>query len=93
MYASTKGALEAFSKNTSREWGEKGIRSNCVVSGFMDTEMSSSLNNELKERIKNRTSLKTLTDIKSVSDTVEFLISEKSNSITGQLINVDSGTI
>lgn len=59
----------------------------------MDTEMSSSLNNELKERIKNRTSLKTLTDIKSVSDTVEFLISEKSNSITGQLINVDSGTI
>jgi 3-oxoacyl-[acyl-carrier protein] reductase len=33
MYASTKGALEAFSKNTSREWGEVGIRSNCVVAG------------------------------------------------------------
>jgi 3-oxoacyl-[acyl-carrier protein] reductase len=93
MYASTKGALEAFSKNTAREWGSKGIRSNCVVSGFMDTNMSSSINNELKEKIKNRTSLRELTDVKSVSNTVEFLLSFKSNSITGQLINVDSGTI
>jgi len=93
MYASTKGALEAFSKNTSREWGEKGIRSNCVVSGFMDTEMSSTINDNLKERIKNRTSLKKLTDIESVSQTVEFLLSDKSSSITGQIINVDSGTI
>lgn len=93
MYASTKGALEAFSKNTSREWGERGIRSNCVVSGFMDTEMSSSINDELKNKIKNRTSLKSLTDIQSVSDTVEFLLSVKSSSITGQIINVDSGTI
>jgi 3-oxoacyl-[acyl-carrier protein] reductase len=31
MYASTKGALEAFSLNTAREWGERGIRSNCVA--------------------------------------------------------------
>jgi 3-oxoacyl-[acyl-carrier protein] reductase len=93
MYASTKGSLEAFSKNTSREWGVKGVRSNCIVSGFMDTEMSSSINEELKEKIKNRTSMRSLTDITSVSDTVEFLLSEKSKSITGQLINVDSGTI
>lgn len=93
MYASTKGALEAFSKNTSREWGEKGIRSNCIVSGFMDTEMSSSINDELKNKIKNRTSLRSLTDVQSVSNTVEFLLSNKSLSITGQIINVDSGTI
>lgn len=93
MYASTKGSLEAFSKNTSREWGEKGIRSNCVVSGFMDTNMSSSINDELKNKIKNRTSLRSLTNINSVANTVEFLLSKKSLSITGQLINVDSGTI
>lgn len=93
MYAATKGALEAFSKNTSREWGIKGIRSNCVVSGFMETEMSSTLNGDLKEKIKNRTSLKSLTDLTSVANTVEFLISDKSSSITGQLLYVDSGTI
>ena len=93
MYASTKGALEAFSKNTSREWGMKGIRSNCIVAGFMETDMSNTLSKDQKDRIYKRTSLKQPTDIKSVTNTIEFLLSEKSNSITGQNINVDSGTI
>lgn len=93
MYASTKGALEAFSKNTAREWGEKGIRSNCIISGFMDTDMSSTLDESLKTKIMNRTCLRKLTDITSVANTVEFILSDKSSSITGQLINVDSGTI
>ena len=53
MYASTKGSLEAFSKNCSREWGSLGIRSNCVVAGFMETSMSSTLTDEQKiESIK-----------------------------------------
>lgn len=93
MYAASKGALEAFSKNTAREWGIKKIRSNCVVAGFMETEMSSSLNIEQKNRIYNRTSLKSKTSIESVAETILFLISDKSKSITGQNIFVDSGTI
>jgi 3-oxoacyl-[acyl-carrier protein] reductase len=59
----------------------------------METDMSSSLNDELKNKIFNRTSLKKPTSLESVSNTVEFLLSDKSESITGQLINVDSGTI
>ena len=93
MYASTKGALEAFSKNTAREWGEMGIRSNCVVAGFMETDMSNTLTNEQKTRIYNRTSLKKETSKESVANTINFLLSDNSNSITGQNIFVDSGTI
>lgn len=93
MYASTKGALEAFSKGTAREWGKLGIRSNCIVPGFMETEMSSTLSENQKERIVKRTSLGKLTDLDSVSNTVLHLISDGSNSITGQNIFVDSGTI
>jgi len=93
MYASTKGALEAFSKATAREWGKLGIRSNCIVPGFMETEMSSTLSDSQKERIAKRTSLGTLTDLESVSNTVLHLISDGSKSITGQNIFVDSGTI
>jgi len=93
MYASTKGAIEAFSKNTAREWGETGIRSNCVVAGFMETEMSKKLSEDQKLRIYNRTSLKKETDKKSVINMIEFLISEDSSSITGQNMFVDSGTI
>ena len=93
MYASSKGALEAFSKNTAREWGEKKIRSNVVVPGFMDTAMSATLSDEQKDRIYKRTSLKEATDVDSVADTVSFLLSDGAKSITGQCIFVDSGTI
>ncbi|MCX6232319.1 MAG: SDR family NAD(P)-dependent oxidoreductase [Bacteroidetes bacterium] len=93
MYASTKGALEAFSKNTAREWGEVGIRSNCVVPGFMETEMSADLTSEQKNKIYQRTSLKKVVDKLSVAETIAFLLSEKAISITGQNIHVDSGVI
>ncbi|MEG0518322.1 MAG: SDR family oxidoreductase [Bacteroidales bacterium] len=93
MYASTKGALEAFSKNTAREWGELGVRSNVVIPGFMETAMSESLSEDQKRRIYQRTSLKRDTDITSVAETVCFLLSNEACSITGQNIHVDNGTI
>lgn len=93
MYASTKGALEAFSRTTAREWGEIGIRSNCVAPGFMETSMSSTLGSEKKDRIYKRTSLKSDTNINSVAETVKFLLSDKASSITGAIIHVDNGTI
>lgn len=93
MYASTKGAMEAFSKTVAREWGEKGIRSNCVAPGFMETGMSESLTHDQKDRIYKRTSLKKETNVESVAETVAFLISKKSISITGSILHVDNGTI
>ncbi|MET4560722.1 3-oxoacyl-[acyl-carrier protein] reductase [Lysinibacillus parviboronicapiens] len=93
MYAASKGAMEAFSKNTAREWGSKGIRSNCVVPGFMETSMSTTLTEDQKARIYQRTSLKKETDISSVASTVLFLLSDQAKSITGTTIHVDNGTI
>ena len=93
MYASTKGAIEAFSKNTAREWGERGIRSNTVVAGFMETAMSGTLTDEQKDRIYKRTSLKSATSLQSVASTVLFLLSDKAESSTGENIGVNAGTI
>lgn len=93
MYASSKAAMEAFSKNTAREWGQLGIRSNIVVPGFMETTMSESLSDDQKSRIYQRTSLKMPTSLESVAETVAFLLSDKAVSITGQNIHVDAGTI
>ena len=93
MYAATKGALEAFSKNAAREWGSLGIRSNCVVAGFMETDMSATLPTEQKQKIFNRTALRKATSLDSVASTISYLLSSKSDSITGQNVFVDSGTI
>jgi 3-oxoacyl-[acyl-carrier protein] reductase len=59
----------------------------------METEMSSTLTEEQRDKIYKRTSLKQSTDTQSVANTIEFLLSNNSKSITGQNINVDSGTI
>lgn len=93
MYAATKGAIESFSRGVAREWGSKGIRSNCVVPGFMETDMSSTLSTEQREKIYRRTSLGKATDPASVAETVSFLLSDASRSITGQDFVVDSGSL
>lgn len=93
MYASTKGALEAFSKNTAREWGGLGIRSNVVCPGFMDTDMSSSLSDSQKDRIFNRNSMKRPVEVQAVAKTVSFLLGEGGSCITGEVVHVDNGTI
>lgn len=93
MYGATKGALESFSKGVAREWGKRKIRSNCIAPGFMETKMSESIDNETKKRIYNRTSVGLPTDVESVANMVEFLLSEKSKSITGAVMAVDNGTI
>ena len=93
MYASTKGAMEAFSKNTAREWGGLGIRSNIICPGFMDTEMSATLSDDQKNRIFNRNSMKKPVEVKAVATTVSFLVGEGGNGITGEVIHVDNGTI
>jgi 3-oxoacyl-[acyl-carrier protein] reductase len=93
MYGATKGALEALSLGIAREWGRKGIRSNCVAPGFMDTEMTSTLSDEQREQVYSRTSLKEATSKESVAEATAFLLSEASKSITGETIRIDAGTL
>ena len=89
--------LRVHSKHSQRillaKWGSLGIRSNVVVPGFMATAMSSTLTRGTKRQDLCRTSLKAATSIRSVAETVAFLVSEKAESITGQNIHVDNGTI
>jgi|TARA_B110000971_G_C19972676_1_gene483415 3-oxoacyl-[acyl-carrier protein] reductase len=93
MYASSKGAIEAFSKNAAREWGKFGIRSNVVCPGFMDTAMSSKLNDKQRDKIFKRNSFGKEIEVEDVAKTVQFLMSPNSIGITGQVIHVDNGTL
>ncbi|HOJ04250.1 MAG TPA: SDR family oxidoreductase [Bacteroidota bacterium] len=93
MYAATKGAMESFSRTTAREWGSRGIRSNCIVPGFTETDMNQNMEEAMRSRIYARTALREPTRKESIAATVHFLLSDRSRSITGQNIFVDSGTI
>jgi len=92
-FLSIKGALEVFSRTTALEWGERGIQSNCLVAGFMETGMSAPLSPAQKDRIFKRTSLKKPMELAAVADMVMQLFSDKSCSVTGSNVFVDSGTI
>lgn len=91
-YGGTKGALEAFSRGLAREWGRRGIRSNCISAGFMDTDMSAGLDQRQRAAIFRRVALRKATDPSSVAATVSFLLSAESASITGETLAVDSGS-
>ena len=93
MYASTKGALEAFSLGISREYGSRGIRSNCVAPGFMTTRMTSGLEPEKLAKIARRASLQKVTDPADVARTIAFLLSPAAGSITGTTVRVDAGSL
>lgn len=93
MYGATKGAIEVFSRTTAREWGGRGIRSNVIAPGFMETTISSSLTDEQRNKIYKRTSLKKATEVESVAKMVVFALSDAASSLTGAVINVDNGTV
>lgn len=88
-YAASKAAMEAWVRTIAREWGRKQIRANCIAAGFMETEMSASLDEAQRQRIFRRTPLGKATDPTSVAATAYYLTSEDSCSVTGETIRVE----
>jgi 3-oxoacyl-[acyl-carrier protein] reductase len=90
-YSATKGGLVSFSRSLAREYGEKGIRSNAVLPGFLQTEMSQGLTTVDRERIIRRTALKRLGSVEDVVGVVSFLLSDEARYVTGSEIVADGG--
>ena len=93
MIGASKGGIEAFSRNTAMEYGKKGIRSNNVVIGILDVGMSFDVTDKQRDDIFNSSSLKGYTDINSVIHTINYLLSEQAQSITGQNLHVNAGIV
>lgn len=92
-YSSSKAGVIGLTKSLAKELGSRGIRVNAVAPGFIETDMTASLNENNKEFIKNNVPLKRLGSAQDVANVVSFLISDESNYITGQVINVDGGMV
>jgi 3-oxoacyl-[acyl-carrier protein] reductase len=92
VYGASKSALIGFTRSLARELGKANITVNAVLPGFMDTDMTKTLNRAKLETIKRRSPLGRLTSVTDVANMVSFLMGSESQSITGTTISVDAGT-
>ena len=90
-YSSSKGALISATKTFSREFAKNGIRFNCIAPGIINTQMNEIVPEEILEERLHRTALKRIGMPSEVASTIEFLISDLSSYVTGQVIRVDGG--
>lgn len=91
VYSASKGAIIAFTKALAKELGPNGINVNAVAPGFIQTDMTKYVTNEIKQEIMESSALGRLGTPEDVASVVLFLASEKSEFITGQVIGVDGG--
>jgi 3-oxoacyl-[acyl-carrier protein] reductase len=91
VYGATKASMIGFTKSLAREVGRMGITVNAVAPGFMDTEMTQSLNEGHRQQIARRSALQRLVDVEDVANAVSFLMSDAAHNITGTVMTVDAG--
>ncbi len=92
-YVATKSGVIGLTKVWARELGKYGINVNAVAPGFIETEMILSVPEKVLEGLRGKTPLGRLGKPQDIADAYVFLSSEKSNYITGTVLNVDGGMI
>lgn len=90
-YAASKAGVIGLTKTMARELASRGITVNAVAPGFVDTEMTAVLGEEIKEAACRQIPLGKFGQTKDIAEMVAFLASEKADYITGQVISVDGG--
>lgn len=92
-YSASKAGIIGFTKSLAKEVASRNINVNAIAPGFIKTDMTDVLKDEVKEEISKTIPLKRMGEAKDVANLVKFLVSEESNYITGQVINVDGGML
>jgi 3-oxoacyl-[acyl-carrier protein] reductase len=92
-YAASKAGIIGFTKSVALELGSRGIRSNAVAPGFIETEMTGKLDEKTVQGWRDGIPLKRGGKPENVADTCVFLGSDLSSYITGQVIQVDGGLL
>lgn len=92
-YAAAKAGIIGLSKSVAREVASRGITVNCVAPGFIQTQMTDVLPENVKSKLKEQIPLGRLGQPEDIANTVVFLASEATSYITGQTIAVDGGMV
>ncbi len=92
-YAASKGGIIAFTKSAAKEFASRNIRVNAVAPGFIETEMTKKLPEDVVKGYAKAIPLNKMGSIENIADCCVFLASDESSYITGQTIQVDGGLI
>lgn len=90
-YAASKAGIIGMTKSAAKELGSRGITVNAVTPGFIDTEMTENLSEDLKTKMLQQIPLSRMGKTEDIANLVAFLASEESSYISGQVIGVDGG--
>ena len=90
-YSSSKSAMVGFSRSLAKELGSRNITSNVVAPGFIETDMTTFLNDDEKVEVSKNIPMKRFGTVEDVAKCIVFLASDEANYITGQTISVDGG--
>jgi 3-oxoacyl-[acyl-carrier protein] reductase len=90
-YSASKAGMIGLAKSVARELGSRGIRANAIAPGFIATEMTHQLSEEVREEWAKQIPLRRAGTPDDVADAALFLASDLSSYITGQVIQVDGG--
>ena len=90
-YAAAKAGIEAFSKSVAKEVGSRGITVNAIAPGYIQTDMTEVISENVKEEILSQIPLSRFGKPEEISQLVDFLISDEASYITGQTIHINGG--
>ena len=92
-YSASKAGLIGLTKTTAKEFASRGIRCNAVAPGFIASDMTDKLTDDVKKQYFDAIPLSKFGETSDVANVVAFLASDMSNYVTGQVINVDGGLV
>ena len=90
-YSASKAGVIGLTKSAARELASRGITVNAVAPGFIKTEMTEVLSEQVQNHAKSQIPLGSFGNPEDVAEAVWFLASDKAGYITGQVLNVDGG--
>src|SRR5882762_4015279 len=92
-YSASKAALIGFTKSVARELAPRGITCNALAPGFIETDMTAGMNEQMREELLKRIPLNSLGQPEDVAEAALFLASPAARYITGQVLTVDGGMV